>query len=66
MVQLTVGYVAGMIAAGIFVGMSLKMLSPFVFEPAANRKFSARLWSPNALAFILSGRLRDKNPAATL
>ncbi|RSL43383.1 hypothetical protein CEP51_016369 [Fusarium floridanum] len=44
MVQLTVGSVAGMIAAGIFF---------------------ARQWSPNALTYILSWLLGDKNSAAT-
>lgn len=61
MIQLTVGYVAGFIAAAFFVG---KISYP-VFDNEYADVFLARLWSPNILALILSGILRDSNSAAT-
>jgi hypothetical protein len=66
---LTVGYIAGFIAAALFVGMLIFIFycqtqsSKLLSRP--NWRSVAQVWAPTALAFILSGILRDKNTAAT-
>ncbi len=68
MVQLTVGYVAGFIAAGMFIG---KLISHtfvrFLFSGKVENLLLtlARLWAPSIITFILSGLLGDTNSAAT-
>lgn len=63
MVELTIGYVAGIIAAVTTLGKTER-------KKNCNKKRlliapTVRLWSPNTLVYVLSGVLGDKNTAVT-
>lgn len=68
MVELTIGYVAGLISLGVFIGMcSLPCQEDVKFEaPADSMSPSAvQVLYPTSLTFILAGVLREKETAAT-
>ena len=67
MAELTIGYVAGLIALGIVIGQFSPPLLTTTKEFAAliNAAKTAHLWCPNALNYVLAGILHDSEPAAT-
>ena len=68
MAELTVGYVAGFIALGIFIGEFADLKEQplrHLEQTLANGKFTAHVLTPTLLTFVLAGILRDKETAAT-
>ena len=68
MAELTVGYVAGFIALGIFIGEFADVKEQplrHLEQTLANGKFTAHVLTPTLLTFVLAGILRDKETAAT-
>ena len=68
MAELTIGYVAGLISLGVFIGGFLTFaLSNTRYISTTDRKslFTVQVLYPTFLNFILAGILRDKETAAT-
>lgn len=65
MLQITVGYIAGLIAALFFIGKFRAIqvgVGPLGFDEV---NYLVSILTPTALTFVLSGLLSDTNSAAT-
>lgn len=70
MVELSVGYTAGLVALGLVIG-GFGEPTELVRRPMGRTSListhhhTARLWLPTAVCYILAGALRDKETAAS-
>jgi hypothetical protein len=69
MVELTVGYVAGIIALGIVIGKFCFQIREDLCLKGNIRgvltRVSAQLFCPTAITLIIAGQLRDRETAGT-
>lgn len=66
MTELTIGYIAGLISLGVFIGMcSCQEDVKFEAHTDSMGPSAVQVLYPTSLTFILAGVLREKETAAT-